>query len=146
MCVCICKYMCNFFSLCVGCKYFLFVNIFEKKKLLCTLCSNAPFTFECRHGLRSNSLAFVRPQRPISHTHPCTHAFERTLYIRAQSPLHTHTLSTNVIERTKCIRSYAFLALHVTLLGHCPFSFPPFFLPTVQLFLPSPSSLFTQTP
>jgi hypothetical protein len=31
MCVCICKYMCNFFSLCVGCKYFLFVNIFEKK-------------------------------------------------------------------------------------------------------------------
>jgi hypothetical protein len=32
MCVCICKYMCNYFSLCVGSKYFLFVKKKKKKK------------------------------------------------------------------------------------------------------------------
>jgi hypothetical protein len=32
MCVCVCKYLCNHFSLCVVVNIFLYVNIFVKKK------------------------------------------------------------------------------------------------------------------
>jgi hypothetical protein len=140
--------MCNYFSLCVGCKYFLFVNIFvKKKKIYFALCVRMHHLHSnVDTGLRSNSLAFVRPQRPISHTHPCTSAFERTLYVQAKSPLYTHTFSMNAIKRTWCVQSRASLALHLTLLGHCFFPFSPFSPPRRTVPPPPPCSLFPQTP
>jgi hypothetical protein len=71
MCVCVCKYLCNHFSLCVVVNIFLFVNIFvKKKKLPCTLRSNAPCTFERRHKA----------------------AFELTCICSTAAPHLTHTL------------------------------------------------------
>jgi hypothetical protein len=82
--------VCKYFSLCVVC-----VIIFLKKKFF-ALCDQTNHVHSnADTGLHSNSLAFVRAQSPISHTHSYTHAIEHTLYVR------THTRA--------CVRTHLHL-------------------------------------
>jgi ABC-type sulfate transport system permease component len=60
--------------------FFFFVNIFVKKKN-CTLRSNAPFTFERRHGAAFELTCVCSTAAP-HHTHTLMHACIRTHPVR----------------------------------------------------------------
>jgi hypothetical protein len=120
--VCVLCCVCKYFSLC------FFVKKKKKKKKIALCDQTYPLRSNAYTGLHSNSLAFVRTQSHISHTHLCTHAIERTLYVRTQTQdcirthmrlfkcrAHfTHTLSTNAIERMYVHSIACDLSLHMT--------------------------------
>jgi hypothetical protein len=144
--------VCKYFSLCVVFVIILFCKYLCKKKeknYFALYVRTHHLRSNVDTELRSNSLAFVRLQRPISQTHHCTYAFDHTLYVRTQTRAciqthmrqfersahftHTHSarMRSNAPTTFDRMRFWLFL-------GHYFFLFSPFPLPTVQ---PSPISL-----
>jgi hypothetical protein len=105
------------------CKYFR-VNIFFKKRLYYAI-DHTTVRSIAYTGLRSNSLACVRAQRPTSHTHFCTNAI-------ARGPNHHVTLFRSLSSLFHLIFSLApFSSLYPSspFFSHIPTISPPKHIP-----------------